>query len=119
MQACMWLMAWLASSGETECTAAAGRLGKCTHGLPTFPPSLLWLCRRYLTGHTTRGVWSSYFLVQVPAIIVERIGELSGLLEPLLLKGWSSRAGGMACNEWVQMPTHLSCPAYCLQCWPS
>jgi hypothetical protein len=27
----------------------------------------------YLTGRTTRGVWSSYFLVQVPAIILERI----------------------------------------------
>lgn len=91
----MWLMAWLTSSGETECTAAAGRLGKCTHGLPTFPPSLLWLCRRYLTGHTTRGVWSSYFLVQVPAIIVERIGELTDLLEPLLL---GLRAGGTICN---------------------
>lgn len=35
---------------------------------------------RYLTGHTTYGVWSSYFLVQVPAIIVERISA-RGCLE--------------------------------------
>ena len=66
------------------------RLSGCQWRCP--PPHQLELpaccgCR-YLTGHTTRGVWLSFFLAQAPIIVAERLALSALKRRGILLPDW-------------------------------
>ena len=46
------------------------------------------MCCRYLTGHTTGGVWLSFFLAQAPLIIAERLCYGALKRRGVLLPDW-------------------------------
>lgn len=51
------------------------------------PAASTLLCR-HLTGHTTGGVWLSFFLVQVPLIVFERLVLAALKRRGVILPDW-------------------------------